>query len=136
MAFDSDFQKNVSHAVLKKNMDIVHPRAYDPVTLKPSPISICEETGRLGKTQNSFPNAFEYNNKQVAMYFKLLKGLFVYYCFLAALCLMLMLFYLKGEFSVNNIQPFNLQEITIGNFASTKKMCRQMDLTVVNKLKL
>lgn len=91
---DAEYQKKIDPGAWKETIDGLHPRKFgdgsNVASLKP--IGCCERVGYLTSSQKE-RNCFEYNNKQVAMYFKLLKCLFPLFVIIGAFSCILLTFY-------------------------------------------
>lgn len=138
---DGEYQRKIDAKACQETVDGLHPRKFMPGeggagnadVRRLQPIGLCETTGYLTSSQD-VRNCFEYNNKQVAMYLKLLKCLWPMFIVLGAMCTILITFYQGGEYSLSSFRTVANLSITIGNLGGKSTQCHQADLLMDDKL--
>lgn len=125
---DPEFQKNIDSVELKRTIDGLHPRKFDEDD-NLEPVGLFEATGHLNSSQ-ARRNCFEYNNRQIAIYFKLLKSLGAFFFVISIVCVGLISYYSIGNFDVNSLTRATNMKISIGNLGATNRQCHQANLLI------
>lgn len=92
------------------------------------------DTGYLS-TNITSKGSIELINKQVSMYFKLLKSLFIVFSVLGIFSLTLICCYNWGEYSLNSFRDNSVKN-TLGNLGQTSMECSQYNLHFYNDVEL